>query len=78
MEYCDAYLDARRIDYLVKVSRPPVGLEPRPIGESERAIARHVGRYIEDGTTIQIGIGAIPDAVMASIGDRRDSGFIPG
>jgi acyl-CoA hydrolase len=76
--YCDAYLTAARIDYAVKVSRAPVGLEPRPIGECERAIARHVGRYIGDGTTIQIGIGAIPDAVMASIGDRRDLGLHSG
>jgi acyl-CoA hydrolase len=75
---CDAHLSANRIDYLVEVSRPPVELEPRPIGESERAIARHVGRYIDDGTTIQIGIGAIPDAVMASIGDRRDLGLHSG
>ena len=76
--HCDAYLSEHRIDYLVKVSRPPVGLEPRPIGECERAIARHVGRYIHDGATIQIGIGAIPDAVMASIGDRRDLGLHSG
>jgi acyl-CoA hydrolase len=76
--YCDAYLDVNRIDYLIKGSRLPVGLAPRPIGESERTIARHVGRYIEDGVTIQIGIGAIPDAVMASIGDRRDLGLHSG
>jgi len=76
--HCDAVLSESRIDYIVRVSRPPVGLEPRPIGEVERAIARHVGRYIEDGTTIQIGIGAIPDAVMASIGDRRDLGIHSG
>jgi acyl-CoA hydrolase len=53
-------------------------LEPQPIGEREEIIARHVGRYIEDGTTVQIGIGAIPDAVMASISDRRDLGFHSG
>jgi acetyl-CoA hydrolase len=76
--YCDAYLTASQIDYIVPVSRPPVTLDPRPIGEVERDIARHVGRYIEDGTTIQIGIGAIPDAVMASIGDRRDLGIHSG
>jgi acyl-CoA hydrolase len=76
--HCDAYLNASRIDYMVHVSRPPVGLDARPIGEVERAIARHVGRYIEDGTTIQIGIGAIPDAVMAGIGDRRDLGIHSG
>lgn len=76
--YGDAYLDEARIDYIVPVARPPVMLDPRPIGEVERAIARHVGRYIEDGTTIQIGIGAIPDAVMAGIGDRRDLGIHSG
>lgn len=76
--YCDAYLTADRIDYVVKVSRPPVALAPRAIGETERAIAQHVGRYIEDGSTIQIGIGAIPDAVMANIGDRRDLGLHSG
>ncbi|MBF6561257.1 MAG: acetyl-CoA hydrolase/transferase family protein [Candidatus Binataceae bacterium] len=76
--HCDAALSTDRIDYLVPVSRPPVGLDPRPLGECERAIARHVGRFIVDGTTIQIGIGAIPDAVMASIGDRRDLGIHSG
>ncbi|HEX4210588.1 MAG TPA: acetyl-CoA hydrolase/transferase C-terminal domain-containing protein, partial [Candidatus Binataceae bacterium] len=44
----------------------------------EQAIARHLGKYIEDGTTIQIGVGGIPDAVMASLGDRRDLGFHSG
>jgi len=34
------------------------------IGRLEQEIAAHIGRYIEDGTTIQIGIGAIPDAVL--------------
>jgi len=76
--YCDAVLPSSEIDYVVQVSRPPVGLDPRPIGEVETAIAGHVGRYIEDGTTIQIGIGAIPDAVMASIGDRRNLGIHSG
>ncbi len=44
----------------------------------EDRIARHVANYIEDGTTIQIGVGGIPDAVLAIIGDRRDLGFHSG
>src|SRR5581483_3679003 len=35
-------------------------------------------RYIDDGTTIQIGIGAIPAAVLAGLGDRRDLGVHSG
>jgi acyl-CoA hydrolase len=62
----------------VRVSRPPVMLQARAIGPGEEGIARHVCKYIEDGTTIQIGIGGIPDAIMAAIGDRRDLGFHSG
>jgi acyl-CoA hydrolase len=64
-----------RVDYVVRVSRPPVTVKARPIGPIEEAIAANVSKYIEDGTTIQIGIGAIPDAIIGAIGDRRDLGF---
>jgi acyl-CoA hydrolase len=76
--YCDGRIDPARIDYLVPTSRPPVQVKPQPVGEIEERIARHVANYIDDGTTIQIGVGGIPDAVMAIIGDRRDLGFHSG
>jgi acetyl-CoA hydrolase len=76
--WCEGRLDLSRIDYIVRTSRPPIEVEAAPIGPVEEAIAKHVGRFIEDGTTIQIGIGAIPDAVLAGVGDRRDLGFHSG
>jgi acetyl-CoA hydrolase len=76
--YYEGNLDPARIDYVVRTSRPVMELEPSAFGPVEEAIARHVGRFIEDGTTIQIGIGAIPDAVLAGVGDRRDLGFHSG
>ncbi len=76
--YCAGRLDSARIDYIVRVSRPPMQLEPAPFGAVEEAIARHIGNYVSDGATIQIGIGAIPDAVLAGLGDRRDLGFHSG
>jgi acetyl-CoA hydrolase len=76
--WCDGRVDPARIDYIVHTSRAPAQARPQPIGPIEEAIARHVGRYIEDGTTIQVGIGAIPDAVLASVGDRRDLGIHSG
>ncbi len=76
--WCDGGVDRARIDYIVRSSRPPVEIRAQPIGSVEKSIARHVGRYIGDGTTIQIGVGAIPDAVLASLGDRRDLGFHSG
>ena len=76
--FCDGGVESARIDYIVRTSRPPVEIRAQPIGAVEESIARHVGRYIDDGTTIQIGVGAIPDAVLASVGDRRDLGFHSG
>ncbi|MGA2412275.1 MAG: acetyl-CoA hydrolase/transferase C-terminal domain-containing protein [Candidatus Binataceae bacterium] len=76
--WSDCSLPRERIDYIVRVSRPPLMVEGRVIGAVEEGIARHICNYIEDGTTIQIGIGGIPDAIMAAVGDRRDLGFHSG
>jgi acyl-CoA hydrolase len=76
--YFAGRLDTSRIDYVVRTARPLIEMEPTPFEEVERKIAAHVGRYIDDGTTIQIGIGAIPDAVMAGVGDRKDLGIHSG
>jgi acyl-CoA hydrolase len=76
--YCEGRIEPDRIDYIVRTSRAPVQVRGQAIGPVEAAIARHVGRYIEDGATIQIGVGAIPDAVLASVGDRRDLGIHSG
>src|SRR3546814_6499276 len=62
------------LDYLVEVSRPPVEVKPAPIGETDLAIARHAAGYIRDGSVIQVGIGAVPDALTRLIADRRDLG----
>jgi len=76
--FCEGGVDLSRIAYIVRTSRAPVEIRAQPLGPVEQAIARHVCRYIDDGTTIQIGVGAIPDAVLASVGDRRDLGFHSG
>jgi len=45
-----------------------------PPNEISRRIAYHVARLIDDGATLQIGIGKVPQAVLAVLGDRRDLG----
>jgi acetyl-CoA hydrolase len=76
--FCEPPVDPARLDLIVRTSRRPAQMVAEPVGALEQEIARHVGRYIDDGTTIQIGIGAIPAAVMASLGDRRDLGVHSG
>ena len=76
--YFDGNLGASRIDYAVHTSEPPIQVEPATFGPTESKIAEHINKYIEDGSTIEIGIGAIPDAVLAGVGDRRDLGIHSG
>jgi acyl-CoA hydrolase len=53
----------------------PLPEHPRPVlGDVERAIGRHVAALVEDGATLQMGIGAIPDAVLAALKDHRRLG----
>lgn len=69
---------ADEIDVSVQVSRPPVDVPPARIGETDEAIARHSADYIGDGTVIQTGVGAVPDAILRLLTDRRDLGVHSG
>jgi acyl-CoA hydrolase len=71
-------IPAAGIDYAVPVSRPPVEVPPGRITAADQAIANHVAAYIEDGTVIQAGVGAVPDAIVRLLHDRRDLGVHSG
>lgn len=65
-------------DAIVHTDRPlPEIAHPVP-GQVERAIAAHVSALIEDGATLQAGLGAIPEAVLEGLADRRDLGVHSG
>lgn len=74
----DVALPAERIDVAINVAREPVQLRPAPIGETDLAIARIVAGYIDDGAVLQVGIGAVPDAILRLLHDRRDLGVHSG
>src|SRR5215472_690469 len=61
-----------RIDVLMRTSRPPAMLQPTPLGPVEQRIAEHVAALVPDGATIELGIGALPDAVLAALSQHRD------
>ena len=60
------------------ISRRPVEVPPARIGEADEAIARNAAAYIEDGSVIQTGVGAVPDAILRLIHDRKDLGVHSG
>jgi acyl-CoA hydrolase len=74
----DAELPAARIDCAVHVARNPVEVFPAQISETDLAIAKIVAGYIEDGAVLQVGIGAVPDAILRLLQDRRDLGVHSG
>ncbi len=72
--YGDSFIHLNDIDAIVESSRPLCELPKHEITDLHLAIARNVATLIEDGSTIQTGIGGIPDAVLLYLKDRKDLG----
>ena len=68
----------KRVDHVFNTSRTPIDAPSSAAGEVEREVARHVATLIEDGATLQCGIGNLPEAVLRELVDRRDLGFHSG
>jgi len=63
------------IDCIVEKDEPLIELKPPVIGDLEKAIGENVAKLIEDGSTLQMGIGAIPDAVLLFLKGKKDLGI---
>jgi acyl-CoA hydrolase len=61
-----------------QTDRPLAEAPTREPDDVERAIAKHVAGLIDDGDTIQIGVGSLPDAVLAALSGHRDLGVHSG
>jgi 4-hydroxybutyrate CoA-transferase len=71
----DTFIHESQIDLGVEVDVPPYERAEPPPGEVERRIGEHVAELIEDGATLQLGIGAIPSATALALGDKHDLGI---
>ena len=71
-------LNSSKIDVAVHVSCPPVEVQAAKIGETDEAIARHSAQFIGDGSVIQTGVGAVPDAILRLLHDRKNLGVHSG
>ena len=76
--YGERVLRDDEIALAVQTSRP-LACGPRADpGEIGRRIATHAAAYVPDGATLEFGLGALPDAVLGALGDRRDLGVHSG
>jgi 4-hydroxybutyrate CoA-transferase len=73
----DSFLHVSRLDYVVPVNYPIHELAMGEEGDLEvvEKIAGHIAELIPDGATMQMGIGAIPDAVLKFLFDKKDLGI---
>ena len=76
--HCDRPLTASEITVALPADRAPLELPSAPFGELERRIAHHLGDLIDDRATLQVGIGAVPEAIMGMLLDRRELGIHSG
>jgi acyl-CoA hydrolase len=69
--YGDAQLYEHEIDYLLEVSEPLAQKPEAKPSDEAQSIGDRIGKMILDGSTLQLGIGAIPDAVLATLVNRK-------
>ena len=62
------------LTWIVEHDSAVVELPPPNLGDVERRIGEHIATLVPDGATLQMGIGAIPDAALLSLRDKRDLG----
>lgn len=70
----DSRIHCSSFSAMVRHDSPLKPADPPPLSETDIAIGRHCAALIPDGATLQIGIGGIPTAVLAQLGDHKDLG----
>jgi acetyl-CoA hydrolase len=72
----DSFIHVSRLTHVVEADRPVLELpRSREVGDVARRIGRNVADLVEDGSTLQMGIGEIPDAVLLFLKDKRHLGI---
>jgi acyl-CoA hydrolase len=73
--YGDAIVPLTSIDVLFEADEPLTTGTPMPLDDTSRDIGARIAARISDGSTLQMGIGGIPDAVLNALADRRGLRF---
>jgi acetyl-CoA hydrolase len=72
----DSFVHVSRLTHVIEVDRLPVEMpEAGKVGDVARAIGLRVAELVEDGSTLQMGVGEIPDAVLLALTAKKDLGI---
>lgn len=70
----DSFIHVSRVSKIVETSVELPQLEPIPFTEVEKKIGSYIASLVEDGSTLQLGIGGIPNAALNAMHDKKDLG----
>ena len=76
--YSNDYINVNEIDYCIETDRQLPQVKSEPFNEYDKKIGANVSLLIDDGATIQIGLGRLSEAVLASIAGKRRIGVHSG
>jgi 4-hydroxybutyrate CoA-transferase len=71
----DGIIHISKIDKWIEVNEPIPEVAPPKLGDIELSIGKNVSELVKDGSTLQVGIGSIPDAVLKSLMGHRHLGI---
>jgi len=71
----DSFIHIHKLTHIVPVDRPMLELPRVRMSDLHSRIGAHVADLIEDGSTLQMGIGGIPDAVLFHLAGKKDLGI---
>ncbi|AVX20616.1 MULTISPECIES: acetyl-CoA hydrolase/transferase family protein [Carboxydocella] len=71
----NCFVHISQVDYIVESNAPVPILNIPPITEVEQKIGEYIADLIEDGSTLQIGFGGIPNAVTAALKNKKNLGI---
>ncbi len=70
----DTFINAEQVDFIVPCDEPLIEYSPAVPDEISRRIGGYVARIIHDGDTIQVGYGSMPNAILASLENKKNLG----
>jgi len=71
----DGIIHISELDYFVEIDEPIHEKEAKKTSQEERKIGEYIAEMIEDRSTLQMGIGSIPNAVLELLGNHKDLGL---
>lgn len=73
--YGDGLINIQDVDFLLPHDEPLLEYQELVPGDISRRIGKHVARLVEDGSTLQIGYGSLPNAVLANLAGKKHLGL---